>query len=168
MKKNFLLAMVLLVAVVFLSAMTYADKEQKITQVFQWVKGHMGIQKDYPMPPVEFVAREKLQAIFEEETKESFRKIEESCGKEAAQKSLKFYLENIAALFIPRTGEIFVLDYTDKCERYCKLAHEFAHFFQRKKEKMAQAANEMQVMLLEIEAEVVEAAYKKTEAFCQK
>jgi hypothetical protein len=113
--------------ILFFSGVAAADSYKEI---YEWVKSEMNIDKDYPMPSVEIVSKEKLNEIFAAAIDESYKKMEGQMGQDEAKKIMEFYLDEVIGLFIPETKAIYVSNLSDRGERESTIAHEIVHYLQ--------------------------------------
>jgi hypothetical protein len=99
-------------------------------EIFNWVTTHLGIEKNYPIPKIQLVSREKLQSVFRKTNNESFKRWAVEYGKKKADDLIEFYLKEVIGLFIPKTCSLFVGDFIEPCKRRSIIAHELTHYLQ--------------------------------------
>ncbi len=99
-------------------------------EIFNWVARELEIDKDYPMPQIIVVSREKLQIVFRKESAKSYQRWVKEYGENTAKKTMDLYLKEVIGLFIPKAKVIYVGSFMESCKFNSIVAHEMAHYFQ--------------------------------------
>lgn len=124
---------ILLFSTILISSPKASASEKYYPEIFNWVKKEMKITENYSPPLINMVSQKELQEIFRENNQELFQSWKEEYGPIEAKKIIDNYLNEILGLFDPKTGNIYVGEFIDKCQRNAVTAHEIAHDLQEKK-----------------------------------
>lgn len=106
------------------------DEDQSRREIFQWVAHELGIPKQYPIPEISFVSKKTLQNVLRDKAGEDLEGLVGIYGDSDPEAMKRHYLRNILGLFLPKTGEIYVLKGLKPCRQGSIIAHEFTHYYQ--------------------------------------
>jgi hypothetical protein len=143
-------------------ALSISDEE-----IFLWVSKELKVEKDYPMPKIQFVPKETLQQMYRKHNKKAYKQWSGQYGAAKADELMALYLNELIGLCIPKTCEIFVASFLKPCKRQAITAHELVHYIQVMKEgaidpKAIGAADKY--LYNEMQASMIERAFMKV--FC--
>lgn len=99
-------------------------------QIYIWVARQMNIEYVSSMPEINYVGKERLQAVFQDFSQKSYNEMASNFGKDYAEEIIGLYLDNIVGLFHTKTRTIYIGEFLEPCRRRAILAHEFVHYFQ--------------------------------------
>jgi len=138
-------------------------------QIFEWVSIELKIEKQYDMPIIQYINKEKLVNIFKNEFKSSYDRLVKKYGKERADEAMVYYSKEVIAMFIPKTCNLYVGNFIEPCKRQSIVAHELTHYYQHMKDgtvdpNSKDAANKH--LYREMQAGNIERKYM--EVFCGK
>jgi len=106
-------------------ALSMSDEE-----IFNWVARELEIDKDYPMPQIIVVSKEKLQIVFRKESEQSYQRWVKQYGENTAKETMDLYLKEVIGLFLPKAKVIYVGSFMEPCRFNSIVAHEITHYFQ--------------------------------------
>ncbi len=139
--------------------------EKYYPEIFNWVKQQMKIDEDYSSPLIQMVSQKRLQEIFKESNQKAFQSWREEYGPTKAQKMIDMYLKELIGLFDPKTRNIYVGEFMNKCKRNSIIAHEMTHDLQEKQGILNHLPEDDKHFFRELQAEKIQREYIRQ--FCE-
>ena len=100
-------------------------------EIFEWVAKEMKIEKQYPIPEIYYISREALQIFWMSRNEKTYNRWVNEYGEKKANELWGFCLRNMVALFDPKTTNIYIGNFMERCDLESRVAHEIVHYFQQ-------------------------------------